>query len=386
MVLATLAALSLPLPAGEPDRFVRGGLTILNLILPGPGHPRNSEGAFIQLKDGRILFAYSRFTSGGGDSDHADIAGRYSSDGGETWTKDDVTLLGNEGGLNVMSVSLLRLADGRIAFFYLRKNATNDCIPYLRFSADEARTWSEPVRAIGEKGYFVLNNDRVAQLRGGRLLMPVAIHTDAGLHPVSRGRVTAYLSDDFGRTWRRAGSVLDCPAPSPEGLQEPGVVELRDGRVMMYIRTRLGCQYLSYSRDQGESWSAPQPSDLLSPQSPALIKRIPETGDLLLVWNDHAHVDPAMRAVDQPGPGRKVYWGKRTPLTVAISRDEGRHWEKGRNIEDRADGMYAYPALCFTGDRVLVAYGAGGEGAGHLARSRIAYFNLNWLYEYSTAP
>ena len=28
---------------------------------PGPGNPRNSEGDFIELKDGRVLYAYSRF-------------------------------------------------------------------------------------------------------------------------------------------------------------------------------------------------------------------------------------------------------------------------------------------------------------------------------------
>ncbi len=27
----------------------------------GPGNPRNSEGCFLQLEDGRIAFAYSRF-------------------------------------------------------------------------------------------------------------------------------------------------------------------------------------------------------------------------------------------------------------------------------------------------------------------------------------
>src|SRR5262249_18262328 len=152
------------LSAAEPDRFVKGGLTILNLILPGPGHPRNSEGAFVQLAGGRILFAYTHFTAGLGDGDHAFIAGRYSSDGGQSWTRDDVTILPNEAGLNVMSVSFLRLRDGRIGFFYLRKNARNDCIPYVRYSSDEARTWSEPVRVIAEPGYYVLNNDRVVEL------------------------------------------------------------------------------------------------------------------------------------------------------------------------------------------------------------------------------
>jgi sialidase-1 len=379
-ILLTLAAVAHPTAAEEPERIVRGGLTIIHLVQPGPGHPRNSEGAFLQLHDGRILFAYTKFTAGGGDADHAHIAARYSSDGGRTWTSDDVTLLSNEGGQNVMSVSLVRLRDGRIAFFYLRKNSDTDCVPYLRYSSDEARTWSAPIRSIREDGYYVLNNDRVVQIRGGVLVMPIAIHTDEGRRPSSRGRATVWLSGDAGRSWHRAKTVLECPTPSQEGLQEPGIVELRDGSLMMYIRTRLGRQYVSYSRDQGDSWSAPQPSSLLSPQSPALIKRIPKTGDLLLVWNDHSHVDPAIRAVDQPKPGQKPFWGKRTPLSAAISRDDGKTWEAAKNIEDDPDGMYAYPAIGFINDRVLVGYSAGGQGAGHLARARIAYFELSWIY------
>ena len=42
--------------------------------------------------------------------------------------------------------------------------------------------------------------------------------------------------------------------------------------------------------------------------------------------------------------------------------------------------MCAYPAVCFVDRRVLIAYAAGGRGEGHLASSRIAFFNLDWLY------
>ena len=94
---------------------------------PGPGNPRNSEGAFLPLKDGRIIFAYSRYY-GDSASDHAaaDIAARYSSDNGETWTTSDEIIVKNHGGMNVMSVSLLRLQSGEIALFYLRKDSTRD--------------------------------------------------------------------------------------------------------------------------------------------------------------------------------------------------------------------------------------------------------------------
>ena len=62
-------------------------LTRLHHIAPGKGNPRNSEGAFITLKDGRIAFVYSRYNGDSAD-DHAycEIAVITSSDLGETWS------------------------------------------------------------------------------------------------------------------------------------------------------------------------------------------------------------------------------------------------------------------------------------------------------------
>ena len=113
-------------------KISEAGNTVFKL-LPGPNNPRNSEGDFITLKDGRILFVYSHYTGASGD-DHGNafLAGRYSSDKGKTWTQEDVKIVDQEGDMNVMSVSLLRLKNGEIALFYLRKNSCTDCIPYMR--------------------------------------------------------------------------------------------------------------------------------------------------------------------------------------------------------------------------------------------------------------
>ena len=89
----------------------------------GEGNPRNSEGDFIQLADGRLLFVYTHFTGGNEDHSTAFLAGRYSDDGGLTWTTEDVTIVPNEGRQNVMSVSLLRLQNGQITLFFLVKNS-----------------------------------------------------------------------------------------------------------------------------------------------------------------------------------------------------------------------------------------------------------------------
>ena len=297
---------------------------------PSKNNPRNSEGDFIRLKDGRILFVYTHFTGGGGDHSKAHLAGRFSSDEGKTWTDEDVVVIPYEGGLNNMSVSLLRLQDGRIALFYMRKQALTDCRPYLRFSDDEGKTWSDPVVCVpdSDMGYYVLNNDRAVQLKSGRLILPLALHHRPEWEkPDWAGHIVCYYSDDAGKTWKRSKSMLTTNTPATNTqpgkrvtTQEPGVVELKDGRLMMFARTREGMQYVSYSSDAGDTWSELKPSNMKGPCGPASIERIPGSGELLLVWNNHADIDPKLK-------------GRRTPLTVAVSRDEGENL--GKRAEHR---------------------------------------------------
>jgi len=322
--------------------------TVALQLLPGDNNPRNSEGDFITLKNGRILFIYSHYT-GASDHDHspAYLTGRFSNDGGKTWSKEDFTVVENEGGMNVMSVSLLRLQNGNIALFYLRKNSEADCIPMMRISTDEAKTWSSPIACITDKkGYFVLNNNRVIQLKSGRLLMAVAFHEkldDVNFN--QKGRLFSYYSDDNGATWY---SGVEVQNPSGVIAQEPGVIELKDGSIMMFIRASGGFQQLSYSKDKGQTWSPMIAGNLPSPLSPASIARIPSTGDLLVVWNNN----------DESSPQRR---GWRTPLTVAVSKDEGKTWKNVADIETDPAGCYCYIAIHFTKKNVLLGYCAGAK-------------------------
>jgi sialidase-1 len=281
---------------------------------------------------------------------------------------EDQLILENEGKMNIMSVSLLRLKNGDIALFYLRKNSVSDCIPMLRFSKDEAKTWSDPVRCINDReGYFVLNNHRVVQLKNGRLLMAVAYHGNISGDLKNRlGSAWSYYSDDDGITWKPGNEVAN---PDSVIIQEPGVIELKDGRILMWIRTNAGVQYESFSNDLGVDWSSARRSIIPSPLSPAAIDRIPKTGDLLLVWNNNDQSAAASR-------------GKRTPQTVAISKDEGKTWEKIQNIETDPDGWYCYTAVHFTGSSVLLGYCAGSQLKNtHLSETDIVRIPLSQIYK-----
>lgn len=85
-------------------------------LAPGRNNPRNSEGAFLQLKDGGLLFCFSRFEGDSHRDDaHADLARMISHDGGLTWSAPEIFLTARQAGaMNLMSVSMLRLRSGRI--------------------------------------------------------------------------------------------------------------------------------------------------------------------------------------------------------------------------------------------------------------------------------
>lgn len=333
---------------------------------PDQNNPRNSEGDFIQLKDGSILFVYTHFTGGTGDHATAHLAGRYSYDQGKTWTDKDTSILTNEGGMNIMSVSLLRLQSGKIVLFYLRKNSETDCIPYMRISTDEAKTWSQATRCIDTKRYHVVNNDRLVQLAKGRIIFPTAIHAAPNW---KNGKIMCYYSDDNGDTWLDSEQI---PNPQNIVLQEPGIVELKNGKLMLFCRTDTDVQYFSYSKDSGKSWSPVEPSNIKSPLSPASIERIPSTKDLLLVWNHNYN--------------KGKDGGKRTPFNLAISKDEGKSWIKVKTLESDPNGWYCYTAIEFIDGHLLLGHCAGNIKINNgLATTQITRINLDWIYSDMTS-
>ena len=114
LTLGVILMICTSLLAADELTLIHPQLTIVKhlTLAPGEGNPRNSEGDFIKLKDGRWLFIYTRFTGGSSDHASAELASRESTDGGRNWSREDKVVVKNEGGFNVMSVSLLRLKSG----------------------------------------------------------------------------------------------------------------------------------------------------------------------------------------------------------------------------------------------------------------------------------
>lgn len=338
-------------------------MKLVNQLLPSAGNPRNSEGSFIRLPDGRILFAYSRYV---GDSwnDHAfcEIAVIYSSDEGESWTEPRVIASPTDfDAKNLMSVSCIYQNDGRIGIYFIIKenNLTTTCARAL--SADGESFELSRCRFNLPSSYYVFNNDRLIRLPDGRLAYPAGRHNhgympDGSVDIDSSSVSVVLVSNDDGASFELLPFRLTIPTlrQGGVGMQEPGLFVFKDGTVWLWARTSNGFQYESFSRDNLKSFTMPQPSIFSSPASPMEVARDPESDTIYAIYNPISNY---------PGrPNAKESWG-RTPFVIRKSTDEGATWSDVYTLEDVPTRGYCYPALFFTGDgSLLIAYCRGDHG------------------------
>lgn len=339
-------------------------MKLVHELPPGVDNGRNSEGSFIRLPDGRILFAYSRYNTPSGH-DHAacDIAAIFSSDEGETWSAPRIIARAKDlDAANLMSVSCIAQLDGRIGVYFLIKEHALTSTMGRAVTTDGADFEVSRCAFRFPSNYYVVNNDRIIRLPDGRLLCPASRHA-LGTGPDGGPAIdifavsVVFVSEDDGATWRLLPFRLTLPATRPDdvGMQEPGLFRFKDGTLWLWARTTAGCQYESFSRDGLASFTTPQPSVFSGPASPLEVARDPATDTLYAAYN------PVPNYAGRPG--RHSLWGGRTPFVVRKSADEGRTWSDPVVIEDDPNRGYCYPAFFFTkDDALLLAYCRGEKG------------------------
>jgi sialidase-1 len=270
----------------------------------------------------------------------------------------------NTGTFNVKHPNLLRLPSGEVLFFYTEWNSLSNRVVLLRRSPDDCKTWGPPSRISPPDRITNINNDHAIRLRSGRIVLP-AFSSPSVWDRNDHFQAFCYFSDDDGRTWQSSTEQMDLPR---RGAEEPSIVELKDGSLLAVLRTSLGAIHTARSTNGGVTWSKPAATTLPSPAAPPLVKRIPTTGDLLLVWNrnyerDHHHQ------------------GERTPLSTALSRDDGTTWENLKDLEGIPGGAAAYAAVTFIGDEALVTYYYQPKGFGGASGVRLRALPTRWFYE-----
>lgn len=353
-------------------------LEIIAVAAASEGHPRHSEAAVLELCDGRLMMAWMEFVGSekaGGDHAPANITAMTSADGGRTWSDRRILVRREAADLNVFSPNLLRLHNGDILFVYFRYHVLGDALLpsascYACMSADDGLTFSTPV-PVWTRQPMVHASGVLTQLSSGRILLPMSRQTGLVWSPTDHVVAGCVWSDDNGESWHEPTSWIDLPR---RGAMEAHVVERKDGRLLMVLRTQLGSVFKSLSEDDGATWSTPETTGLRAPESCPDIVRIPSTGDILIIWN-HAHYDP-----------ESDHCGKRTPLSVALSSDEGESWHHIRDIESDPGRAYSNPGCVITSRNKAVLtywtskYHPDGTLNGVRIDLRAALFDVAWLY------
>jgi sialidase-1 len=347
-----------PLPAlAETDTSADAERPLLKPVLESvvcpwtPENPRHDHQLIFPLSDDRLMLVWCEYyanrpslterkpTSRGGqasDDMPCRISARVSRDRGRTWGPRFI-LQENLWKLNVKHPNLVRLDSGEILFFFVGWDSAAQRNTFLRRSRDECESWTAP-QQISEPGWYCNNNDHALTLSSGRILVPAHGVLGGGPYRGGKSKLESFVwySDDGFKTWRRS---TDGMTTEGRGCHEPSIVELKDGRLLCLLRTTRARVFKSYSRDSGDHWSTPVATELDAPDSPPLVKRTPG-GRLLAVWNNVAS---------------HSNW-PRTPLTSAISNDEGETWTRLRDIDNRPKHDAAYASVFFHGEETLIAY------------------------------
>ena len=247
------------------------------------------------------------------------------------------------------------------------QNKTNkdlgDATKRIRFSEDEGTTWSD-YREIRQdlEGYHTGAYDRSYTLESGRILVQrhMLIPNETGFKEM--GTYYSY-SDDHGESWKRSEVLSD----SINGhFEEACLVQRADGSLLQVLRASRGQSFFSQSWDEGASWTTPLPSGVVNSRAPSILKRFPDSNDILMLWNSN-YVEKASHG-----------W-TRTTLLAAVSEDGGKSWSTPKALEVDRQYQWAYPGLLWKDGVALIHYYRGPAFAGG-REMVLARVPIEWFY------
>ena len=326
----------------------------------------------LPLKNGHVLVAWF-----GGSMEHNDDVSIYLAEKDERGFSEPRLMASTmEPHWNPV---LFECADGRIMLFYKVGYEIPDWRTYVRESADMGKTWSEPRELIpgDDSGGRGPVRNKPIRLASGRIVAPAS---------VERGLWRCFMdySDDDGHTWQRSnlieargtaqleaeyvkwqtkmreaalsGHPLDRSAIPAEYVHGRGVIQptlWEDGQgVHALMRSGEGHIFRTDSTDDGATWCEGYPIEMPNNNSGIDLTRL-DNGVMLLVYN----------------PNNQNF-GSRSPISVAVSRDDGATWEHLCDLESEI-GEFSYPAIVSQGRHIWITYTH--------KRENVAYWEFDWI-------
>lgn len=242
----------------------------------------------------------------------------YSDDQGKTFNKPRV-MASQKNGARAFDPTLWIDPQGRLWYIFNRGNketAEHGVYALICKNPDAKKpVWSEEFRLAYDSPYsFRMNKPTV--LSSGEWIMPLT-HATEIVHEWFAGEKQIQgvcISTDKGKSWKLHGSVN-----APMWALETMIVELKDGRLWMLIRTGSGVLWESISLDKGISWSTAKATTIANPGTRFFIRRL-SSGNLLLV--------------------NHYKFKGRDHLSAQLSTDDGKSWNDGLLLDERSSVSY----------------------------------------------
>ena len=301
----------------------------------------------IELSEDETLVAYF----GGTRESHPDVSIWLSRRVNDRWV--EPIEVANERGIPHWNPVLFQDSDGTIFLYY--KVGVNPA------------TWTTRVIRSGDRGMHWTGPEEMPPMnnypRGPVKNKPISLQSGVWLAPTSRETnggwdAAADSSGDKGQSWTLSAPVpLDRSKIAGKGIIQPTLWESQPGLVHMLLRSTEGSIYRSYSEDSGSTWSEACSTQLPNNNS-GIDLAAHDSGLLALCYNP----------VNQN-------WGKRTPLVLGVSEDDGHLWKNALTLESEdvyagrdVKNEFSYPAIVSTAAGFSVVY--------TWKRERIAYWRI----------
>lgn len=226
-----------------------------------------------------------------------------------------------------------QIPQGDLVIYFKIGSNVSDWSGWMVRSKDGGKTWSK--REPLQKDFLGPVKNKPVMSRG-RLIAPSSIESNGW-------RLYFEYSDDMGKTWQRTDYV-EADSITIEGKKklkdlaiQPSIILLKDGRLAALARTRSEHIGITYSEDNGKTWSKLKLID--TPNNNSGLDAVTlSDGNHVLICND------------KPIPnGIKNGKGLRTPLSLMTSSD-GESWQHWMTLEDSPISQYSYPSIIQTSD------------------------------------
>ncbi|WP_221761390.1 sialidase family protein [Salibacterium salarium] len=316
--------------------------------------PHNHASNIISLRNGDLMcvwFGGSRE----GKSDISILCSRLKK-GGHTWS--EPVILSSDSTRSEQNPILFENPNGELWLVFTAQDSIHQDSAVVRYrtSSDDGITWSDEKTLFDTPGSFVRHPPII--LETGEIILPAyySIKSDTGF--LGKDYSVVKISNDNGESWN------EYPVNNSKSLVHMSIVEGSNNKLIGFFRSRKADNiYVSISEDYGKTWSTPEKTSLLNNNSSIQCKKL-NNGNLAMVFNN-VNADLAPPEVNSPPwfdekdrqsikvnqqSEQESIWGViRSPLTIAISEDEGKNWSYVKNIatadKDKKSPEFSYPSI-----------------------------------------